>query len=167
MVGKALCAMAEYFGTDHERIGHSLKVHGYARAIALRESLSAEKTEVLECAALLHDIGIPESLRIFGSSRDKYRELMGIKVADVLLSGLNFPRDIMDEILFLIGHHHSYGTDGGLPLQILFEADTLVNLHEGTLSKSPEQLRNELFRTKTGRELLDAAFGIQPPPIRA
>lgn len=165
MVGKALCAMAEYFGTDREQINRSFKVYGYVRAIALREGLRADKLVATECAAILHDIGIPESQRIFGANNVHYHELMGVKVAEELLLGLEFPQDLVDQILFLVGHHHSYGTEGGLPLQILMEADALVGLDEGRLEKPPEQLRDDLFQTRTGRELLNSAFGIPPPPL--
>lgn len=164
MIGTALCAMLEYFGTDLMMVSHSLKVHGYVRAIAVRERLKAEKLPALECAAVLHNIGVPESLRIFGSSRDQFQERMSVKIAGELLGGLRFPQEQLEQILFLIGHHHSYAVDGGQTLQILFEADTLVHLEEGLL-RSPIQLRDERFRTKTGCELLNAAFGVQPPPF--
>lgn len=159
MTGKAIDAMVTYYQGDTARINHALKVFGYAKAIAESETLLEEEQQIVELAAVLHDIGIPESERIYGSSAGKYQEEQGVLIGRQLLEEIHCRAELVEPILFLIGHHHSYGTDGGLTLQILFEADFIVNLEEGNLGNaSPRQLLETRFQTKQGKKLLEAIF---------
>lgn len=169
MTARVLQAMMEYFGQDRKRINHALKVYGFARTIALRENLDDDKRAVLECAAVLHDIGIPESIRAYGSSKAEYQEIMGSKVGGELMASLGFEKEFIGQVCFLIAHHHSYGMDGGPLHRILIEADFLVNLDEGNLgSADPAQILAKHFRTRTGRELIATLFGLRPgPPLPA
>ena len=165
MIEIVLRTMMEYFGQDLQKTNHSLKVYSLARTIALRERLDTEKRRVLECAAALHDIGIPESLRTYGSAKAEYQEAMGYKVASELLTTLGFSPAFIQRVVFLIAHHHSYRVDGGIGLQILIEADILVSLGEGAMEDAiPEELLALHFRTKCGREMLQTMFGLQPQP---
>lgn len=166
MLEKALNAMLEYYGTDRSRINHAMKVWGFARIIGMRERLAPELMEVLECAAALHDIGIPESIRVFGSVKAEYQQIMGAKVARELLHSLHLPGEFIERVVYLVAHHHSYGMHGGILLQILFEADTLAALDEGHMpgNPEPEQVRETIFRTGCGREIINTIFGIQPAP---
>ena len=59
--------MVNYFSGDARRINHFLKVHAFARAIAEREGLEEKKREIIEVAALVHDIGIKISEEKYGS----------------------------------------------------------------------------------------------------
>ena len=52
-----------YFGMDTKRIHHALKVHSYCTLIATLEGLNDQDKNLLETAALLHDIGIKEAER--------------------------------------------------------------------------------------------------------
>ena len=47
------------FDADADLIQHFTKVHSYAKLIAESEGLDPHTVEVLEAAALVHDIGIP------------------------------------------------------------------------------------------------------------
>jgi len=160
MVGKVLQAVICYYGKELRQTAHSLKVYGYAKAIAAGEGLDAVQTELVECAALLHDIGIPESMRKYGSAKGPYQEEQGALVGGEILNGLECPGELREQILFLIGHHHSYGVQGGgVPLQILFEADFLVNLEEGNLGGTdPKNIKEKYFQTATGNKLIDVMY---------
>ena len=58
---KVITAMIEYFGSDKKRIHHFLKVYSFAKTIGESENLSTAEQELLEIAAIVHDIGIKES----------------------------------------------------------------------------------------------------------
>ena len=51
-------AMIKYDGGDAPRIQHFVKVHDFARMIAIAEGMTGEDLFVLEAAAILHDVGI-------------------------------------------------------------------------------------------------------------
>lgn len=56
--GRLIGEMINYYAADPRRINHFLKVYGFAKAIGEMESVNAETQEILEIAALTHDIGI-------------------------------------------------------------------------------------------------------------
>ncbi len=54
----------------------------------------------------------------------------------------------------MVGHHHTCSGIDGNNLQILIEADFLVNLYEDNSSeKSIKTAGEKIFRAKTGKEL--------------
>ena len=57
MIQKLTEKMIGYFSGDPRRIQHFIKVHAFSRYIGLREQLPEHELFVLECAALVHDIG--------------------------------------------------------------------------------------------------------------
>ena len=147
-------------GNPH-RSQHLLKVHAFARAIALEEGLAPELTGRIEAAALVHDIGIRPALEKYGSSAGPLQEAEGMEPARQLLTRMGFAPETVERIVFLVGHHHSYPAIDGIDFQILVEADFLVNLHEG--SSSPEACRQSLetiFKTDAGSRLLCQMFGL-------
>lgn len=73
--------------------------------------------------------------------------------------GENLERDILERVVFLVGHHHTLTDIQGMDYQILVEADYLVNAGEGHYSE--ENIRGMLskaFRTRTGKELLEGIY---------
>lgn len=159
MVDDVLEAMIRYDGKDVRRINHAIKVHAFARHLALAEGLSGRALEVLETAAILHDIGIHEAERKHGSSSGPYQELEGPAVARELLSGGGLADAELDRVLFLIGHHHSYGAIEGADFRVLVEADFLVNAFEDGLAvEAIAAARERVFRTKEGIALLDSMY---------
>lgn len=160
IVGK----MAAYFGSDVRRINHALKVHSFAKCIGELEGLSGETQNILEAAAVLHDIGIKESERKYNSSAGKYQEIEGPPVAKELLKEEGFGETDLERILFLIGNHHSYGKIDGGDFQILVEADFLVNIYEDDMqADAVRSVANKYFRTKTGTGLLESMYLNQAP----
>ena len=60
-----------------------------------------------------------------------------------------------------MAHHHTYDNIEGLDYQILVEADFLVNCFEGSYDeKAIRQVNEEIFKTKTGKRLLQEMFQI-------
>ena len=57
-------AAAHYDAGDPRRVQHFIKVYGYCRLLGLSEGLDTHTQNMLEAAALLHDIGIRPPVRI-------------------------------------------------------------------------------------------------------
>ena len=155
--------MIEYYAGDARRIHHFLKVHSFAKLIGEMEGVTGEELEILEVAALVHDIGIKPAEERYGKGHcgGKLQEQLGPEPARKMLTELDFDEDIIDRVCFLIAHHHTYEGAQGLDWQILLEADFLVNAFEDSLSKeSIKSFRDKVFKTKTGIKMLEEMYGV-------
>lgn len=156
---KLIEKMMEYYAGDPKRVQHFLKVYEFAKLIGESESLDAETMHILRTAAIVHDIGIKISEEKYGSSNGKYQEKEGPAVAEPMLLTLGYDEAIIDRVLFLIAHHHTYNEIEGLDYQILVEADFLVNLFEdGSSRETAEKVQKNIFKTKTGIKYLQQLF---------
>lgn len=159
MIAKVLLSMIQYFGTDVRRISHALKVYGFASAICRNENLNQHELEFIELAAILHDIGIPESERKYGSCIGKYQELEGPPIARNILEKLGIKPEIIERVCYLIGNHHTYTKIDGIDFQILVEADFLVNIAEDEIPENQvKSIKNKYFKTTTGTAVLETMF---------
>ncbi len=157
---QVLLAMIRYDRGDVRRINHLLKVYGFARAIGAGEKLDPQTQEILEIAALTHDIGIHLSEQKYGSSSGAHQQTEGPPEAEKLLRGLGVDEMVINRVCWLIAHHHTYHDIHDMDYQILVEADFLVNAYEDSLS--PEAIRafaHKVFRTQTGLSLLQTVYG--------
>lgn len=155
--GQLVCDMVAYEGADHGRVNHFLKVYAYARTIALQEGLDCQQQEILELAAILHDVGIKVSEEKYGSGAGKYQEIEGPPIAREMLQKRGAPREWIERVSYLVGHHHTYHDVQGMDYQILLEADFLVNIEEGGMPLN-DKMRS-LFKTQAGKALLCDLFG--------
>ena len=64
--------MIDYFGKDVKRINHALKVNAFARIIASSEKISEEEDIIIQYSSILHDIGIKNAEKKYGSAAGKY-----------------------------------------------------------------------------------------------
>lgn len=149
----------EYDKGDPKRIQHFIKVHSLARLIGVGEGLEGERLGVLEAAAVLHDIGIHNCEKKYGSCSGKYQETEGVPVAKELLSQLGAEDSFTEQVCFLIAHHHTYEGVDRIEWQILLEADFLVNAYEDGLSAEAVRIAGKkLFATETGKRLLSEMY---------
>lgn len=147
---------------DAKRIQHLLKVHRFAQLIGRMEGLDDHTRMVLECAALVHDIGIRPAEAKYGSCTGKLQEQEGPAYARPMLQELGLDPADIDRICYLVGHHHTYTGIDGADYQILVEADFLVNLYEdGVSEEGIRRARDTIFRTRSGRDLCAEIYGIQ------
>jgi len=150
--------MKKYFRTDFKRVHHAIKVAKFAEQILKMEG---GNPLVVMGVAYLHDIGIHEADRKYGSHSGYYQEMEGPAIAREILERLNVPTQMLDEMCDIIGHHHSPREEETLNFQILYEADWLVNIEEEGFSKDRkkvEALIAKVFRTATGRQLAEKLF---------
>ena len=120
--------MISYDHGSPERIQHFLKVHSFAKTIAVFEHLDEKTLFITEAAAIVHDIGIRLCLEKYGDGN---------------------------------AHHHSYQNIDAVDLQILVEADFLVNLFEGNTDTAHIRATyDNIFRTETGKKICREMFGL-------
>lgn len=156
---KLIEKMMEYYAGDPKRVQHFLKVYEFAKLIGESESLDTETMHILRTAAIVHDIGIKISEEKYGSSNGKYQEKEGPAVAEPMLLALGYDEAVIDRVLFLIAHHHTYNEIEGLDYQILVEADFLVNLFEdGSSREAAQKVQKNIFKTNTGTKYLSGLF---------
>ncbi len=146
---------------DPRRVHHLLKVHAFARLLGQEAGLTGPELGLLEAAALLHDIGIHAAEEKYGSADGKLQEQEGPPVARTLLAPLGCPREDMDRICALIARHHTYTAVVDPLLQLLIEADFLVNAYEDSLSPDAiRAFRDKVFRTPGGTALLNTLYDL-------
>ena len=147
--------MISYYAKDQRRVNHFLKVFSFAKAIGELEKLNKETQDILEVAAIMHDIGIKISEEKYNSSAGNYQEIEGPPVAREMLSKFEFDEKFIDRVCYLIGHHHTYSKIDGIDYQILIEADFLVNIYEDEIKETQiESIKKKYFKTKAGTEFL-------------
>jgi CRISPR/Cas system-associated endonuclease Cas3-HD len=159
LINKILDLAITYNGNDVKRINHLLKVFSFACLIGKMENCEPQLQTIIEISAILHDIGIHEAELKYNSSAGNWQEIEGPIVAKELLRNFNLENNILERVLFLIGHHHSYKAIEGIDFQILVEADFLVNIFEDEIGKNEcENIKQNIFRTKTGIRLLEQLY---------
>ena len=156
-------AMIKYDGGDAPRIQHFVKVHDFARMIAIAEGMNEEELFVLEAAAILHDVGIHVSEARYGNCDGKHQEELGPDEARKVLSEVDgFTAAQIERICWLIAHHHTYQDVTSLDHRILLEADFLVNSFEAHLA--PEGIitfRDHVFRSESAIRMLNDMWGLE------
>ena len=157
-----LLEMIRYNAGDARRVNHLIKVYGFAKVIGEREGLDARTQEILEIAALTHDIGIRNSERKYGNCSGEHQQVEGPPEARTLLGALLAEETLIERVCWLIAHHHTYSNIQELDYQILVEADFLVNAYEDEMDEDAiKTVRERIFRTKTGIELLDTLYSLR------
>ena len=158
-IGQIMDAMIAYYAGDPRRINHFLKVYGFAKAIGEREGIPQGTREILETAALTHDIGIRQSEIKYKSSAGQYQQTEGPPEAEKMLSTLGVDTAVIDRVCWLIAHHHTYTDIRDIDHQILVEADFLVNIYEDTVpADSIRSVHDKVFRTASGKRLLRTLY---------
>lgn len=158
-INKVYFKMIQYYVGNPHQIQHFVKVHSFAKFIAEQEDVTGELLQVIETAALVHDIGIKVAISQYGRSSGDLQEKLGPPEAEKLLSAIGFERSFIQRVCYLVGHHHTYETIDGLDYQILVEADFLVNIHESEYDRDVIfQVKEKIFKTKTGKVILSRMF---------
>ena len=84
--------------------------------------------QVVEAAAALHDIGIHEAERKYGSAAGNYLEIEGPPIAREILVDFDLPTEKVDHICEIIANHHSAKNIDTTEFRCIWDADWLVNL---------------------------------------
>jgi HD superfamily phosphodiesterase len=158
-IGRLMGKMIDYYAADPRRVNHFLKVYGFAKAIGEMEGVNAETQQILEIAALTHDIGIKNSETKYGSSGGHYQQIEGPPEAKKLFATLDMDPAIIDRVCWLIARHHTYTDIQGIDYQILVEADFLANIYEDDMPhESIRSICDKIFRTESGKKMLHTLY---------
>lgn len=159
MIAKIIKQMIHYEQGNSHTIEHFLKVYSYAKTIGELEMIDLKTQYILELAAVLHDVGIQESIKKYGSKAGTYQEELGPAIACEMLLEHHEKQSVIDRVCYLIGHHHSYQKIAGIDFQILVEADFLVNFAEGNIDiKTLASVKKNIFKTTTGLYFLEIIY---------
>ena len=159
ILSRLLSRMIAYSNGNLHDIDHFLKVWAYARAIGTQEDLPPEVQTTLEAAAIVHDIACPLCRKKYGSTHGPYQEAEGALLAADFLKDSGLSQTVIDRVVYLVGHHHTYTGVDGADYQILLEADYLVNAGEsGYPPEAIRRTRETVFKTAAGTALLDSLF---------
>ena len=129
MESQKSCLMARmeaYFGEDEGRIQHAHRVTEKAELILHYEANACR--EVVIAAAILHDIGIPEAQRKYGSTASKYQEIEGPPIAREIMRREGLPEGTIEKACRIIAHHHTPGVVNTKSVGVVYDADLIVNL---------------------------------------
>ena len=149
-----------YHGNRHD-IAHFLKVWAMAKTIGELEELDGHTQEVLELAAVVHDIACPLCREKYGDTNRKHQELESPPLVEAFFADLPVARSDVERISWLVAHHHTYTNVDGPDHQILLEADFLVNAGESHYSQQMIQnFRQRVFHSQAGLCLLDSIFPV-------
>ncbi len=146
-------AMKAHFKKDARRINHARKVTEYAEELLKREG---GDYSIVIGAAVLHDIGIHQAQKKYGSTAGKYQEKEGPPIARRILAELGLEQNQINEICDIIAHHHSPGKITSRNFAILYDADWLVNLRDEYDIQDRNKLSHiieKVFLTKSGQTL--------------
>ncbi len=152
--------MIESAQGNQQDINHFLKVYAYAKTIGEAENLSEKEQDGLEVAALLHDIACPLCRIKYGNTSGNLQEIESPSLVRAFLKDMDVAPGLLERLIFLVSHHHTYVNVDGLDHQILLEADFLVNA-EGLSQEAIRHALNTWFKTKTGKRLLRSLYQIK------
>jgi hypothetical protein len=141
--------MKRYFKGDFKRIG---RAEGANPAVVL-------------CAAYLHDIGIVQAEKKYGSSAARYQEQEGPPVAREILETLGAKPPLVDEVCDIVGHHHHPRESETLNFKVLYDADGIANLEDrikenGVSVDRIAAIIDEKFLTPSGKVEAKKALGV-------
>ncbi len=122
---KVIKLLAGFFDEDYRRIDHALEVLRQAETIM--ENRDDYDEDIVITCALLHDVGIKPSEEKLGYNNGKTQEEYGPPVAEALLRTIDFPIEKTRKVMEIIGNHHSKSRYDYVELEILKEADRIVN----------------------------------------
>ena len=150
---RLIAEMKSIFGYDQRRIDHALSVLSYAEQI-----LQAHGGDplVVQAAAILHDIGIHQAEKKYGSAAGRYQEIEGPPIARKILSQMDIDPERAEHICRIIASHHRANDIDTPEFRAVWDADWIVNIPEEWPNKTPCQIRESIekvFRTPTGQEL--------------
>lgn len=151
--------MIDFYTGNLSDINHFLKVYAYAQTLGQLEKLDKTTQEILEIAAIVHDIACPLCREKYGNTDGKHQEAESEALLREFLQEFELAADVLERVIFLVCHHHTYENVDGADWQLLLEADYLVNADEMKLRKEAIALfGDKVFKSSSGKKLLNSIY---------
>lgn len=154
-------AMMEWEKGEPKRMHHYIKVHSLAKMIGSCEHLDPKTRLILEISAMIHDVGIKPAKENDLKATIEECDAQSVISGREMLEKLGFASDIIDRVCHIIGVRHTIEDDDidGMDLQILIEAEYLVNLYEQLANKETiNNVYENIFKTKTGVKIFKRMY---------
>lgn len=148
------------------RTQHILKVYSLARLLGEQEQLSEEDRQILQAGAILHDIAIKYCKEHYnGDACLNNQKKEAPHLVEDFLKKANYLPSYVPKILDLVVKHHDYDDPKSTLLQLLMEADLIINCYETYPDADKMEYIKNIFHTSTGTELLNLCLNrnIQTP----
>jgi len=155
---KLINEMKKVFDDDQKRIEHTLAVLDYAEQI---QAVEGGDPMVVKAAAVLHDIGIHQAERKYGSSAGKYQEIEGPPIAKEILKQYDIDAQAIRHICKIIANHHTLNNFDTIEFRIILDADRLANIPEDLPDADEEKLKEIIankFKTRQGSKIAKKLF---------
>lgn len=146
---EALC----YEKGHKRRSEHILKVFALAKTLGDLENINDEEKIILNAAAILHDIAIKHCKEKYaGDACLKNQQKEASWLVEKFLHDANYEKKYYKQIIELVKLHHDYEIEHSKLLQLLIEADLIVNCYESSL----ENIDNiePIFKNQSSKKLL-------------
>lgn len=151
--------MIDFYAGNKKDIAHFLKVYSYAEMIGKLENLDETTQTTLEYASIVHDIACPLCRKKYGNTDGKHQEEESEPLLREFLDEFDLKTEMLERIIYIVCHHHTYTNVKGLDYQILLEADFLVNADESNYSiEQIQAFKKNVFRTDGGKRILDSIY---------
>jgi HD superfamily phosphodiesterase len=138
---------------DTDMRSHAEGVVKWAQAL-MKEGERGEP-EVAIPAAILHDVGIPRAIALYGSPGPPGQEVEGAVVAREILTELNWQPRRIEAICGIIAVHHHQLAHPTPEFRLIYDADLLVNAQEA--GHTYEQVADR-FYSAAARRLAKEVF---------
>lgn len=153
----ALLFHALCYEQGHERrTGHILKVYALAKLLGEMAGLDDAQRQILQAAAILHDIPIRYCKEHCGGDacqQNQQREAP--RLVRSFLEQAGYAPEYFVPVLELVLQHHNYTAPRGRLLQLLIEADLIINCYENRPQPEQQAQIRTLFETSCGKQLLE------------
>ena len=150
--------MRKVFTGDQKRIDHALAVLNYAEQI---QAVEGGDPLVVKAAAILHDIGILQAERKYGSTAGKYQELEGPPIVQEILRKYDLDAQVMEHVCKIVANHHSAKDVDTREFRIVWDADWLANIPGDFVGAGQEEMKDivdKTFKTPKGRQMAEQLF---------
>jgi len=151
--------MKAVFGQDQRRIDHALAVLDLAEQIQRSEG---GDLEIVQAAAVLHDIGIVQAERKYNSTAGVYQQIEGPPIARPILEALGWEKDRIEHVCKIIASHHTADLVDTVEFRCIWDADWIVNLQGDYAGLDPDtrqRMIQGVFKTPTGHRIAARVFG--------
>ena len=153
--------MVQYYGKNPTDTHHFMGVYAFSVIIAKGEKVDKETIDIIETAAVIHDIACPLCRKKYGNTNGKYQEQEGAPLVREFLADTGMTAEQIDRVAYLVGHHHSPAQIDGIDYQILIEADYIVNASEsGYDQQAIRTFMEHTMKTAAGIRLTKTVFGV-------